>query len=244
MGTVPLWRCGVIFLLTLTMLIADWLNPALNPPQQSGVVMALPDVVKLQLPDRSAVPFYGSKEPVTEGELGTLPSGTQIVRKQYDDIKGHHSILCTVLLSSAGQNSIHRPEVCLPAQGWTVVGQDNLSIPLASGHALVVRKLSLQRENVTQNNGHRMLHAYFMYWFIGRDMTTPSHYMRVFISSWDRIFYNRAHRWAYAMVMAPITDSDPAGGLDAAQTQAMMTRFISQVVPSFQKSEMSGQESP
>jgi len=237
-SVVPFWRCGVLLLLTLGMLIAEWLNPSVSIPQRSGVVMALPDVVKLQVPDHSLDQFYGSTAPVTEGELGTLPADTKIVRKQYDDFRGHNQILFTVLLSGSGQNSIHRAEVCLPGQGWTVVGQGDVPISLASGHNLVVRDLAIQRDNIGPDNEHRTLHADFMYWFVGENMTTASQFMRVFLSSWDRIFYNRAHRWAYVMAMSPVTDSIRPDGLNAAETQTMLTDFIRQVVPAFQKSEM------
>jgi EpsI family protein len=243
-GIVPFWRCAILLGLTLLMLIANWVNPSVSLPQQSGIVMSLPDTVRVPLSGGIDAPFYGSQAAISKGELGILPEDTQLLRKQYDDIRDHESILCTLLLSGAEQRSIHRPEVCLPGQGWTVVGQDNVDVPLASGHQLTVRKLTIQRDEVDQVGGHHMLRAYFMYWFVGENVTTASHLTRVFLSSWDRIFHNRAHRWAYIMVMSPITDSMRSNGLNAAQTQEMMTRFISQVVPSFQKNEMPASPAP
>lgn len=240
-GTVPLWRSGVIFGLTVIMLGVTWIHPSLGIPQKSGIVMELPSIVDVMMPDRSSAQFYGSKEGISEGELGTLPSDTQLLRKQYDSIRTHESIVCTLLLSGAEQRSIHRAEVCLPGQGWTVADQENLPVPLASGHDFVVRKLTIQRDTVSQNGEHHMMHAFYMYWFVGENLTTPSQFTRVFLSSWDRIFHNRAHRWAYIMVMSPISDSIRPGGQNAVQTQAMMSNFIRQVVPSFQKNEMPAQ---
>jgi hypothetical protein len=237
-GTVPLWRCGVIFALALIMLAMSWINPSKDIPQQSGIVMTLPSIVDVPLADRSNAQFYGLKAPISDGELGILPSDTELLRKQYEDVRGHESILCTLLLSGAEQRSIHRAEVCLPGQGWTIVGQGNLPVHLASGRDLVVRNLTIQRDVVSQNGEHHTVSAFFMYWFVGENLTTPSQFMRVFLNSWDRIFHNRAHRWAYIMVTSPVTDSYRPDGLNAAQTQAMMTNFIRQVVPSFQKSEM------
>lgn len=240
-GDVPFWRCGVILAMTLAMLVAEWINPSVSIPSQSGVVMALPDVVALNLPGRTDIDFHGTKAAISEGELGVLPKDTELVRKQYDDFEGRNSILCTLLLSGAEQRSIHRPEVCLPGQGWTVVGQDYVTVPLASGHDLEVRKLSIQRDASTPENPNRILHADFLYWFVGENTTTASQFMRVFLSSWDRIVHNRAHRWAYVMVMAPVTASISPDGLNEADTQKMLTDFIRQVVPTFQKSEMPDQ---
>ncbi len=237
-GTVPLWRCGVLIALTLLMFIAAAIHPSGGDEPKSGVVMELPDNVTIALPGNPKAQFYGTKASITEGELGTLPADTQLVRKQYDDIRDHESVLFTVLLSGVAQNSIHRAEVCLPGQGWTVVGQDNLPVQLASGHNLVVRNLAIQRDTVSSNDEHHLVRAYFMYWFVGENLTTPSQFMRVFLNSWDRILYNRAHRWAYVMTESPVSESSHPDGLNAAQTQKMMSDFIRQVVPTFQKSEM------
>jgi hypothetical protein len=237
-GTVPLWRCGVLIGLTLLMFIAAALHPSGGDVPKSGVVMALPDNVTIALPGNPKAQFYGSRAAVTEGELGTLPADTEIVRKEYDNFRDHENVQFTVLLSGLAQNSIHRAEVCLPGQGWTIVGQENRTVPLASGRDLVVRSLAIQRDTLTPGNDHRMLHAYFMYWFVGENLTTPSQFMRVFLNSWDRIFYNRAHRWAYVMIESPVSNSLRPDGLDAEQTQKMMSDFIREAVPTFQKSEM------
>jgi hypothetical protein len=77
-----------------------------------------------------------------------------------------------------------------------------------------------------------------MYWFVGEKISTPSHLERAFLTSWDRIVHNRAHRWAYITVMAQITKNLRPDGLDAAQTRKLMTDFIRDVVPSFEKDEM------
>jgi hypothetical protein len=82
------------------------------------------------------------------------------------------------------------------------------------------------------------LTAYDMYWFVGEKVTTPSHLQRTFLTSWDRIVHNRAHRWAYVTVMSQITNNLRPNGLDATQTRTMMLDFIRAVVPSFQKDEM------
>jgi len=223
------------------MLLVTRLHPASSDTPQSGIVMSLPSIVGVTMPNQTAAQFYGLKAPISDGELGILPSDTELLRKQYGDVRGNESILCTLLLSGAEQRSIHRAEVCLAGQGWTVVDQEDVPVPLGSGHKFVVRKLGIQRDSVSRDGQHHIVHALFMYWFVGENITTSSHVMRVLLNSWDRIVYNRAHRWAYIMVMAPVSDSLRPGGLNAAQTQPMMTNFISQVVPSFEKSEMPAQ---
>ncbi len=141
------------------------------------------------------------------------------------------------MLSGVQQYSIHPPEVCLVAQGWTISGHEDIPVELASGHRLTVRNLFLQREAVDNQSRRFTVKAFYMYWYVADNLTTPSHAERNWISSWDRVFHNRDHRWAYVIAMAPITQTIRSDGLDAGQTRELLTHFIRQIVPTFQKNE-------
>ena len=222
----PLWRCGVLLLLVGFIYFAYWLYPPVYVPGRAGVVMSLPNQVGNLHGLNAAM-----KKPETEG----LPPDTGFARKEYFNTSGD-SILCTIVLSGAGQNSIHRPEACLPGQGWSLAGQEDVPIQLASGHTLIVRNLSLERDELTPEHSHHTLRRYYMYWFVGDHVTTPSHFTRILVGSWDRVVHNRAHRWAF--VIATSTIPDGADGPAFAPTKQMLTDFIRQIVPSIQKSEM------
>ncbi len=87
---------------------------------------------------------------------------------------------------------------------------------------------------------HLLVKAYYMYWYVADDLTTPSHTARNWMSSWDRVVHNRDHRWAYVIAMSPITQTIRPDGLDAEQTRDLLTSFIRQIVPTFQKNELRG----
>jgi hypothetical protein len=227
----PVWRSLVVLLIGAFIGLIYWLNPPLNLPPQAGVVMHLPDYV------RAGSGFIGSPAEVSAAERRILPSDTEFARKLYRDLPGHDEIYCSIVLTGAMQQSIHRPEVCLVAQAWNIINQEYIPIQLESGHKLVVCNLTIQ--HVGQYQGQPVpVTAYNMYWFVGEKITTPSSSERTFLTSWDRIVHNRAHRWAYITVMAHITDNLEPNGLNAAQTRTMMLDFIRKVVPSFQKDEM------
>jgi hypothetical protein len=227
-GKVPLWRSGVILLLAAVVGLAYWFNPSLNIQSQAGVVMDLPVIVG---------DYFGKPGKISPVEQRILPKDTGFARRYYDDTQGHE-IVCSIVLSGAEQRSIHRPEACLVGQGWTIVGQDDLSIPLLSGHKLVARKLSLERQVTDPNGGSVTVRAFYVYWFVGQKVTTSSEMMRVLLSNWDRAVHNRAHRWAYVSFFSLITDNLRPDGLDADQTQALLVDFTKQIVPTFQISEM------
>jgi len=231
LGEVPPWRSGVVLLLAAAAGLAYWFNPPLNVQPQSGVVMNLPVTVG---------DYSGKQGAITQIELDLLPKDTEFARRYYDDNHGHQ-INCSIVLSGAEQRSIHRPEACLTGQGWTIVGQENIPIPLLSGHKLVARKLTLERQVMGRNDEPFTLRAFYVYWFVGQNVTTPSHFTRILLSNWDRVVHNRAHRWAYVSVFSLITENLRPDGLNAGQTQGLLVDFARQVVPTFQISEMASQ---
>jgi len=226
---VPLWRCAVVLFVTAVVGLAYWFNPPLDIQSQAGVVMDLPVIVG---------DFFGKEGAITDVEHNLLPKDTEFARRFYTDSHGNQ-IECSIVLSGAEQRSIHRPEGCLTGQGWTIVGQDNIPIPLVSGHNLVARKLTLERHVTDPNGGGTVtVRAFYVYWFVGQNVTTPSEMQRVLLSNWDRVVQNRAHRWAYVSVFGLISDNLRENGLGPEQTQDLLVDFTKQIVPTFQISEM------
>jgi hypothetical protein len=225
---VPLWRSGVVLLLAALVGLAYWFNPPLTVQPQAGVVMDLPILIG---------DYFGKQGEITQIEHDLLPKDTEFARRYYEDSQ-KHQIICSIVLSGAEQRSIHRPEACLTGQGWSIVGQEYIPIPLASGHKMVARKLTLERQVAGQNNEQVTVRAYYMYWFVGQKVSTPSEMERVLLSNWDRVVHNRAHRWAYVSAFSLITDNLSPDGLNAGQTQALLVDFTGQIVPTFQISEM------
>jgi hypothetical protein len=121
------------------------------------------------------------------------------------------------------------------------VGQDTIPIPLASGRTMETRRLTLERQVVGQNAEPLTIRAYYVYWFVGQNVTTSSEFYRVLLSNWDRVVHNRANRWAYVSVFSIITEGLEPNGLDPAQTETMLKDFTRQIVPTFQINEMPAQ---
>lgn len=230
-GAVPYWRSVTVIVLGLLVCLFFWIKPQATLPPQAGVVMHLPGYIE------AGRGFVGTTAEVTPPERLILPKDTEFARKEYRDFPNHDDIFCGIVLSGAMQQSIHRPEVCLVAQGWSITNQEDIPIRLASGRELIVRNLTIKK-TIPLNGRQITLVRYNMYWFVGEKVTTPSHAMRIFLSSWDRIVHNRAHRWAYVTVASLITKDLFPDGLDAAQTKALMIDFIQRIVPTFQISEM------
>jgi hypothetical protein len=230
-GKVPLLRSTIVLLLALMMGLVYWFDPPVNIEPQAGVIMDLPTFVGN---------YFGKEGQMTSEEIRVLPKDTQLVRRFYDDSRGHE-VNCSIVLSGAEQRSIHRPEACLVGQGWTNIGQKEIPIPLKSGHKLIAEEITLERQVTDRNGGVITVRAFYDYWFVGQNVTTYSEMWRVLSSNWDRVFYNQAHRWAYVSVFSLVSDNLRPDGLNADQTRSMLVDFSGQIVPSFQISEMPAQ---
>ncbi len=228
-------RNGAIAGFAALMLVVYLVTPPVYLPAEAGVVMSLPTSVTVDGIDGGH--FYGTPAEVSEPEHRLLPKDTEFERKNYDDFHDH-DIFFSIVLSGVQQYTIHPPEICLRAQGWDIVGGEDVPVDLISGHRMVVRNLSLERDVLDKAQARHRIKAYYMYWYVAENMTTPSHLERNVMSSWDRIFHNRDHRWAYVIAMSLITDSFRPDGMNAAQTKEMLTNFIRQVVPTIQKDEI------
>ena len=203
------------------------LTPSPNTAPLGGVIMDLPERIGN---------FTGKVIAATPGELAILPSDTQIVRREYLDPAGDR-IMASIVLSGGEKRSIHRPEVCLPAQGWSMRGGKVERLTLADGSDLDVMNLSLVRQVEVGPGDRRNLYAHYFYWFVGKDVTTPSHWHRVFLTSYDRITKNLNHRWAYVIVMSIVTDGFVPGGKNEPQTVQMLKEFTAEIAPTFMRKE-------
>ena len=201
--------------------------PSPNTAPLAGVIMDLPEKIGS---------YTGKVIAATPGELAILPTDTQIVRREYSDLWGDR-IMASIVLSGGEKRSIHRPEVCLPAQGWSMRGGKVERVALADGSDLDVMNLSLVRQVEVGPGDRRNLYAHYFYWFIGKNVTTPNHWHRVFLTSYDRITRNLNHRWAYVIVMSIVTEGFLPGGKNELQTVEMLKEFTAQIAPTFMRKE-------
>ena len=232
--TIAWWRSGIVIALAA---LTIWLCRESAPPNiapEAGVAMNLPTLVG---------EYWGTSEPVSPSELALLPGDTAFEKKIYQDLSGN-SLTAQIVLSGGEKRSIHRPEVCLPGQGWSIQSGEVVPITLANGRTLDVMKLTLVREIETAPGERRDLKSYFLYWFVGKDTTTPYHWVRLAKTNWDMVTKKLQHRWAYVIVSAPVLEGFKPGAKSDKETLDMLKDFIRQSVPKFQLSEMPQDERP
>jgi exosortase len=169
---------------------------------RAGVTLELP----LQVGD-----YQGRMMEVTALEKKLLDEGVKLSRAGYLDTRGRQ-VLLSLVLSGHLKRSLHRPEVCLPGQGWTIVESTPVRVPLPGGRFLEATTLRLFADYIDGEDGRRKRRrGVNLYWYIGSDDTTcATHYEHVATTYLDAIFRNINHRWAMASVFIQVPDLDPA----------------------------------
>jgi hypothetical protein len=232
------WRSLALASLAAGTALLCRLSPEVGGGGEAGVVMELPAML------RDFVSEPRDPDPV---ETRLLPADTRFAKAVYRtraaDAASRDVIHCELVLSGAERRSIHRPEVCLQGQGWTLLESSTRTLPVSGGHELRVRDLYIRKDITLKDGTRRPLRAHYFYWFVGQDVATPSHAERLWLTLRDNITRGVNHRWAYATALALVTDnfSPPEIGerpRGSEATIALLGNFIHDLAPRFQKSFM------
>jgi exosortase len=178
--------------------------------------------------------YQGREIEVQAREKKALDEGVKLVRFGYLNEK-NRKVIASVILSGHLKRSLHRPEVCLPGQGWTIVETRPVNVPMAEGQSFDATYLRIFIDQIDED-GHRVRQrGVNLYWYVGSDDTTcASHYEHVAQTYLHAIFRNLNHRWAMVSIFIPVEDTDVPGpeGLFAEFNALEDARaFASQLMP-------------
>jgi Protein of unknown function (DUF3485) len=110
--------------------------------------------------------------------------------------------LSIVLSGHDLNNSIHRPERCMPAQGHVINNTKDVVLTLDNGQKITVRRL-LSVQSIPTNEEQTEYQSYecvTYYFFVGSHLITHDHLNRTLLDMKDRLLYGLDQRWAYVSV--------------------------------------------
>ncbi|MBI5685398.1 MAG: EpsI family protein [Verrucomicrobia bacterium] len=204
------------------------LSGKVSQVSEAGIVMKLPE----RLGEWVGVPM-----PVMEVERQGLPVDTEFERRLYRDARGNE-VYCSIVLAGKDARSIHRPETCLPAQGWEVLDGRYEDVPVNAGGVAALRTRALKIVRRLQAGGmDGSVERLNYYWFMGKDRVTASHIQRIVWNSFDRIVHSVNHRWAYITltVAVPRGGGAAAAAANEAAARAAMRGFIGRLFPELKR---------
>ena len=137
--------------------------------------------------------------PISLGEMRDLPKDTVIRKCNYHTEDGR-AYNVSVVVAGRQRNSIHRAELCLPAQGFVMLDAKRVVLRMPSGKRLAVRQIVAQHRDGEKFN--------LIYWFVSANRENCSHTQRILTDVWDRSIHNRINRWVMIAVnVSPALES-------------------------------------
>jgi EpsI family protein len=198
-----------------------FLLPHTNTAMPAGIAMTLPTFVGN---------WVGKDEKVTARELDVLAKDTQFARKTYTNFDGDVIFVSIVMSGDDMASSIHRPERCLPAQGWSVQRSDKTVVPIGN-KPLAMTKLHNVHPVQQSDKSRLLVRNLNYYWFVGVRAMTPSHLNRTIIDMRDRILRGEAQRWAYVTDSTNIIEGGTQHGRTEEEATKVIEKFIKELVP-------------
>jgi len=199
------------------------------PPRGTAGVRLAPDGLNpVELPVFLGTEWIGRRAEVSSVEREVLPPDTGFSRKDYVALSDStQRVFLSVVLSGRDRTSIHRPELCLVGQGWTINASSGhrFSYPGNAARDFPATVLHVQRE-VRTPRGMVTVPQLVVYWFIGGDTVVASHWERLAVDAWNRVAHARADRWAYVLLQTDARDGEAAA-------LGRMQAVLNQTLPAF-----------
>ena len=190
--------------------------------RESAIIMILPNTVD---------EWFGESMETSEVVINALADDTNYAQSQYKrrtpgtEDKIDITRAFVVLSGDDMNNSIHRPERCLAAQGFEILSSEEILIPINEKYNVPTRRLLSKhlRTGVKQIS---------YYWFTGAKKITASHYNRTFTDIFDRLTTGTNQRWAFVNITSPIIEdrnAHPFAVHSIEETDQLISEFISNI---------------
>ena len=220
---------AVVILAGAEMIFLGWLA-GLPPRGGVGVMLAADGKNPVELPTFIGTEWIGRATEVTAIERELLPADTGYARKSYVAVADPaQRVFVSVVLSGRDRTSIHRPELCLVGQGWSIegAGRERFAYPGRAEAGFAATVLRVKREVVTAR-GRTAVPELVAYWFVDGERVVATNGGRFWRDAWNRLARGRPDRWAYVLVQTGATDGEAAA---LARIQAVLDGTL----PAFQR---------
>jgi hypothetical protein len=195
------WSAWWLPLLMGSALGAVYVLPKAGRTEESAVRMELPG---------STGGWSFEKIAASKDEINTLSDDTEFAKAiclkarpgevNLDGYLVPDRIDLSVVLSGHDlNNSIHRPERCMPAQGHTITASEDVRLKTDDGREFEAKRLrSIQTlKDPATGKVAAEFNCITYYFFVGHEQITNDHLERTLIDMKDRLLRGADQRWAY-----------------------------------------------
>ena len=228
----PKWAflAAALVLMAGTAAALTWLraNQKLGSPGIKATPIPGETRMNIDLPQR-VLDFTSTNIPEPAVAIGYFPKDTSYAERMYFDPDGLR-IQSTAVLMGADRTSIHRPEYCLPGQGWSIDKKETVDIPINDNPPcpLRVARWNLSTSFKEPDGKKATAYAVYVFWYVAHDEETPDHDKMLEELTLNLFRTGNLQRWAYISYFALCGP----GQHDAAFGE--IKRLIAAQVPQFQ----------
>lgn len=219
-----------LVLMTGTAGALTWLRANQKLGQPGIKAVAIPGSVMMDIQLPAQVPgFTSTNMPEPQSVINYLPKDTSYIGRLYTATNGLQ-INSTVILMGADRTSIHKPDYCLPGQGWTINAKavTNITVAGAPSYQLPVAKWIIGNIYQSPDGQKQQISGLYVFWFVADGQQTTDNYQRMWWLGRDLLRTGVLQRWAYVAYFAMC-----APGQEEA-TFAQMQELIALSVPELQ----------
>lgn len=170
--------------------------------------------------------------PTDTNVFNGLPHDTSFMQRFYTNTSpAGGQFALNIVLMGADRTSMHKPEFCLPGQGWNIDRaesfEDKVPMQRPNPYALPVMKLLVARE-VTVNGENRPQRGIFLYWFVADHELAGTRNEMLWKSATHLLRTGELQRWAYVGCLTACWPGEEQMAYER------MKKFLAAAVPEFQ----------
>jgi EpsI family protein len=207
---------GTVVLLALVEMVFLHHLTTIPPRGGAGIRLDASGLNPADLPAFIGTEWAGQRAEVTAFEREILPADTGYSRRNYVNLTNPaQQVFFSVVLSGRDRSSIHRPEICLVGQGWTISARTEQQFHLPGGKPFSATLLRVRRVQAIAAGGARAggpleVPQVVAYWFVSANRIVATHWQRFAVDAWNRVVHGQADRWAYVLVQTDARDGEAA----------------------------------
>ena len=226
----------ILFAIALALIAAtagavSWLkaNQRLGAPGLKATAVPGSLIMNLALPER-VLDFNSTNAAESLVEKNYFPHDTSLVRRIYQ-LPGGLQTSATIILMGADRTSIHKPDYCLPGQGWQILDKTEVKLPIAGPvpYELPVMKWTIANSFQLPDGTKQNVSGLYVYWFVTENQTTDDFPTMLKSMFFHQLAHGVLQRWAYVSFFTaclPGQEDD---------TFAQVKQLIAGAVPEFQQ---------
>jgi hypothetical protein len=154
-------------------------------------------VMNVDLPEK-VLDFTSTNLPPEQVVLDYLPKDTSYAQRLYTASDGFR-VSGNIVLMGMDRTSIHKPEICLPGQGWRIEQKTVVDVPIGGPcpYRMPVAKWIASNVARTADGQSRPVGGVYVFWFVADNEQTVSHPQRMWWLARDLLLKGVLQRWAY-----------------------------------------------